>query len=138
MVKPVSEITNQETFPPPSIEKWQHRHILDIDDFSSEEIELVFQIADAMSEILTREVKQVPTLRGKTICNLFYEPSTRTRTSFELAAKNLSAGTVNIDASKSSIAKGESLIDSLRTLQALGADAVVMRHYQSGAPYLAE
>jgi aspartate carbamoyltransferase catalytic subunit len=137
MARPVSSIINQETFPPPSIDKWQHRHILDLDDFTKDEIELVFQIADAMAEILTREVKQVPTLRGKTICNLFYEPSTRTRTSFELAAKNLSAGTVNLDASKSSIAKGESLIDSLRTLQALGADAIVMRHYQSGAPYLA-
>lgn len=137
MAKPVAGIMNQETFPPSSIDRWQHRHILDLDDFTKEEIELVFQIADAMAEILTREVKQVPTLRGKTICNLFYEPSTRTRTSFELAAKNLSAGTVNIDAAKSSIAKGESLIDSLRTLQALGTDAIVMRHYQSGAPYLA-
>jgi aspartate carbamoyltransferase catalytic subunit len=82
-------------------------------------------------------VKKVPTLRGKTIVNLFYEPSTRTRASFELAAKNLSADTIGIDAAKSSVAKGESLVDSLLTLQALGADLVVMRHSQSGAPYLA-
>jgi aspartate carbamoyltransferase catalytic subunit len=126
-----------ETFPPLSISAWRHRHILDLDDFTQEEIELVFEIADAMAEILTREVKKVPTLRGKTIVNLFYEPSTRTRSSFELAAKNLSADTISLDASKSSIAKGESLIDSLRTLQALGADVIVMRHSQSGAPYLA-
>lgn len=132
-----SSATIPQTFPPSSISVWQHRHILDLDDFTREEIELVFEIADAMAEILTREVKRVPTLRGKTIVNLFYEPSTRTRASFELAAKNLSADTVSLDASKSSIAKGESLVDSLRTLQALGADVIVMRHSQSGAPYLA-
>ncbi|HEX76325.1 MAG TPA: aspartate carbamoyltransferase catalytic subunit [Dehalococcoidia bacterium] len=137
MTEPRSSITTPETFPPPSISVWQHRHILDLDDFSQEEIGLVFEIADAMAEILTREVKRVPTLRGKTLVTLFYEPSTRTRASFELAAKNLSADTVSLDSSKSSIAKGESLIDSLRTLQALGADVIVMRHSQSGAPYLA-
>jgi aspartate carbamoyltransferase catalytic subunit len=124
-------------FPPSSIHQWQHRHVLDLDDFTREEIELVFEIADAMSEILTREVKKVPTLRGKTIVNLFYEASTRTRASFELAAKNLSADTISLDASRSSISKGESLLDSLRTLKALGADVVVMRHSQSGAPYMA-
>jgi aspartate carbamoyltransferase catalytic subunit len=116
---------------------WQHSHVLDLDDFTQEEIELVFEIADAMAEVLTREVKRVPTLRGKTVVTLFYEPSTRTHASFELAAKNLSADTVSLDASKSSIVKGESLIDSLRTIQALGADIIVMRHSQSGAPYLA-
>jgi len=133
----LSNTTNQETFPPSSLSLWQHRHILDLDDFTKKEIELVFEIADAMAEILTREVKQVPTLRGKTIVNLFYEPSTRTRASFELAAKNLSAGTINLDASKSSIAKGESLVDTMHTLQALGADVIVIRHSQAGAPYLA-
>ncbi|OGN91945.1 MAG: aspartate carbamoyltransferase [Chloroflexi bacterium RBG_13_50_10] len=111
--------------------------MIDLDDFSREEINLVFEIADAMAEVLTREVKKVPTLRGKTVVTLFYEPSTRTRSSFELAAKNLSADTVSIDASKSSVTKGESLADSLRTIQALGADIIVMRHSQSGAPYLA-
>jgi aspartate carbamoyltransferase catalytic subunit len=111
--------------------------VLDLDDFSREEIELVFETADAMAEVLTREVKQVPTLRGKTVVTMFYEASTRTRASFELAAKSLSAGTVSIDASKSSVTKGESLVDSLRTLQALGADVIIMRHPQSGAPYLA-
>ncbi len=135
--EPSSSVTTPEAFPPPSIGAWQHRHILDLDDFTREEIELVFEIADAMAEILTREVKKVPTLRGKTVVTLFYEPSTRTRASFELAAKNLSADTVSLDASKSSIAKGESLVDSLRTIQALGADVIVMRHLQSGAPYVA-
>ena len=132
-----SGATAPNTFPPPSTAVWQHNHILDLDDFTREEIELVFEIADAMAEVLTREVKKVPTLRGKTVVTLFYEPSTRTRASFELAAKNLSADTVSMDASKSSVVKGESLIDSLRTIQALGADIIVMRHSQSGAPYLA-
>jgi aspartate carbamoyltransferase catalytic subunit len=126
-----------DTFPPPSTAVWQHSHVLDLDDFTREEIELVFEIADAMAEVLTREVKKVPTLRGMTVVTLFYEASTRTRASFELAAKNLSADTVSIDASKSSVIKGESLADSLRTIQALGADIIVMRHSQSGAPYLA-
>jgi aspartate carbamoyltransferase catalytic subunit len=90
-----------------------------------------------MEEVLSREVKQVPTLRGKTIVNMFYEPSTRTRASFELAAKYLSANTINLDAAKSSVAKGESLIDNLRTLKSLGADVIVIRHHQAGAPYLA-
>jgi aspartate carbamoyltransferase catalytic subunit len=126
-----------DMLPPPSMAAWKHSHVLDLDDFTREEIELVLETADAMAEVLTREVKKVPTLRGKTVVTLFYEPSTRTRASFELAAKNLSADTVSIDASKSSAVKGESLTDSLRTIQALGADIIVMRHSQSGAPYLA-
>jgi len=136
-VESSSGTATPDTFPPPSVAVWQHSNVLDLDDFTREEIELVFEIADAMAEVLTREVKKVPTLRGKTVVTLFYEPSTRTRASFELAAKNLSADTVSIDASKSSVVKGESLIDSLRTIQALGADIIVMRHSQSGAPYLA-
>ena len=136
-VESSSGITTPDTFPPASTAVWQHSHVIDLDDFSREEINLVFDIADAMAEVLTREVKKVPTLRGKTVVTLFYEPSTRTRSSFELAAKNLSADTVSIDASKSSVTKGESLADSLRTIQALGADIIVMRHSQSGAPYLA-
>jgi len=136
-VESSSGTTTPDTFPPTSTAVWQHSHVIDLDDFTREEINLVFEIADAMAEVLTREVKKVPTLRGKTVVTLFYEPSTRTRSSFELAAKNLSADTVSIDASKSSVTKGESLADSLRTIQALGADIIVMRHSQSGAPYLA-
>jgi len=115
---------------------WRHHHILDVDDFTQEEIELTFQTADAMSEVLSRPIKKVPTLRGKTVVTMFYEASTRTRVSFELAAKNLSADVVNVSATTSSVVKGESLLDNLETLQALGADIVIIRHSQSGAPYL--
>jgi aspartate carbamoyltransferase catalytic subunit len=113
---------------------WRHRHILDIDDFTREEIDLVFQTTRAMKEILSRPIRRVPALRGKTIVILFYEPSTRTRLSFEIAAKNLSADVSNLVASASSVAKGESLVDTLDTLEALGADIVIMRHPRSGAP----
>ena len=116
---------------------WHHQHILDLDDFTPAEIELVLQTTDAMHEILSRPIKKVPALRGKTLVTLFYEPSTRTRSSFELAAKNLSADVVNLTAPTSSITKGECLIDTLETLEALGADIVVMRHPHSGAPYIA-
>jgi aspartate carbamoyltransferase catalytic subunit len=126
-----------ETLPPLSIGQWRHKHVLDLDDFSKEEINLVLEIADSMVDILSRDVKKVPTLRGKTIATMFYEPSTRTRASFELAAKYLSADTVSLDAAKSSVAKGESLIDNLRTLQALEVDTIIMRHPCSGAPYIA-
>jgi aspartate carbamoyltransferase catalytic subunit len=116
---------------------WQHHHILDLDDFTSEEIELVLHITDAMKEVLARPVKKVPALRGKTVVTLFYEASTRTRLSFELAAKSLSADVSNLAASSSSVTKGESLIDTFKTLESLGADIVVIRHPQSGAPNLA-
>ena len=81
---------------------WRHKHILDLDDFTPAEIELVFQTTDAMREILSRPIKKVPTLRGKTLVTLFYEPSTRTRSSFELAAKNLSTDVINLASSTSS------------------------------------
>jgi aspartate carbamoyltransferase catalytic subunit len=112
------------------------KDVLDLDDFTADEIEKVLDTADAMREVMSRPIRRVPPLRGKTIVNLFYEPSTRTRISFELAAKNLSADVVNVSASGSSVEKGESLIDTVRTLQALGADVVVMRHQLAGAPYL--
>ena len=112
------------------------KHVLDLDDFGRDEIELVLETADAMKEVLSRPIKRVPALRGKTVVNLFYEASTRTRVSFELAAKNLSADVVNVATSSSSVVKGESLVDTVRTLQALGGDMVVVRHSQSGAPYL--
>lgn len=115
----------------------ERKDLLDLDDFSSGEIELLLETTAAMTEILSRPIRRVPTLRGKTIVNMFYEASTRTRSSFELAAKNLSADLVNVSASQSSVEKGESLIDTMRTLQALGADMVVMRHWEAGAPYLA-
>jgi len=112
------------------------KDILDLDDFSVGEINLVLETTKAMKEILSRPIKKVPALRGKTVVILFYEPSTRTRVSFEMAAKNLSADVINIAAQTSSVAKGESLVDTIRTLQALGADMIVMRHPRAGAPYL--
>ena len=115
----------------------RRRHVLDLDDFSPQEIEEILETAVSMKEVLGRAIKQVPTLRGKTIVNMFFEESTRTRISFELAGKALSANVVNFTARGSSVEKGESLIDTVRTLQALGTDVLVMRHSESGAPYLA-
>jgi aspartate carbamoyltransferase catalytic subunit len=113
---------------------WRHHHILDLDDFTADEIELILHITDAMKEVLARPVKKVPALRGKTVVTLFYESSTRTRLSFELAAKSLSADVSSLTAAYSSVTKGESLIDTFMTLESLGADIVVLRHPQSGAP----
>jgi len=112
---------------------WTRRHLLDLDDFSRGEIEAVM---DAMKEVLGRDVPRVPALRGKTLVTLFYEASTRTRASFELAAKALGADVINVAAAGSSVQKGESLIDTVRTLQAIGGQVLVMRHGSSGAPYL--
>ncbi len=115
---------------------WSRRHVLDLDDFSAAEIETVMETAAAMKEVMGREVPRVPALRGRTIITLFYEASTRTRASFELAGKSLGADVINVAAGGSSVEKGESLIDTVRTLQAVGADMLVMRHPSSGAPYL--
>jgi len=114
---------------------WQHYHVLDLDDFTPEEIELVFRLADIMRKVMSHETEKLTTLKDKTVVNLFYEASTRTRISFEAAAINLSATVVNVTASASSVTKGESLLDTFTTLEALGADIVVMRHSQAGAPY---
>ena len=111
------------------------RHVLDLDDFSLGELELVLNTTDAMGEVLGREIKKVPTLRGKVIATLFYEASTRTRVSFEEAGKLLSADVINISASGSSAEKGETLLNTARTLQATGVDLIVVRHPHSGAPY---
>ena len=116
---------------------WRHRHLLDTDVLSWPEIELVMRTTDAMGEILRRPIARVPALRGRSVTILFYEASTRTRVSFEVAAKNLSADVVNIAAASSSVSKGESLVDTVRTVEALGAEMLVIRHAVSGAPYLA-
>ncbi len=109
------------------------KDILGLEDFSTEEISLVLETAKEMKNIIHRDIKKVPTLRGKSIVTLFYEPSTRTRTSFEMAGKYLGADVVNITASNSSIVKGESLRDTLYTIEAMGVDAVIMRHKAEGA-----
>ncbi len=116
---------------------WPHRHLLDVDALSRDDIDLVMRTTDGMHEVLERPIPKVPTLRGTSVTILFYEASTRTRVSFEVAAKNLSADVVNVAASTSSVSKGESLVDTVRTIEALGADMLVIRHPASGAPYLA-
>jgi aspartate carbamoyltransferase catalytic subunit len=116
---------------------WHHRHLLDVDGLTAADLELIMRTTDAMREVLARPIAKVPALRGRQVTILFYEASTRTRVSFEVAAKNLSADVVNIAAASSSVAKGESLVDTVRTVEALGAQMLVMRHSVSGAPYLA-
>lgn len=116
---------------------WRHRHLLDVDALSAADLDLVMRTTDAMREVLARPIAKVPALRGRQVTILFYEASTRTRVSFEVAARNLSADVVNIAAASSSVAKGESLVDTVRTVEALGAHMLVMRHSVSGAPYLA-
>jgi len=116
-----------------------HKHILGIEQLSREDIIQILDTAESFKEINNREIKKVPTLRGQTIINLFFEASTRTRTSFEIAGKRLSADTVNIAASSSSVVKGETLEDTAQNLEAMLPDIIVMRHSASGAPhYLAE
>lgn len=109
------------------------RNLITIEDLNKNDIELILETAESFKEITTREIKKVPTLRGRTIVNLFLEPSTRTRTSFELAAKRLSADVVNISAKSSAMAKGECLKDTVETIEAMGADLVIMRHSAAGS-----
>jgi aspartate carbamoyltransferase catalytic subunit len=113
----------------------EKKDLLDIETLSPGEIALVLDTATSFKEIGTRAIKKVPTLRGRTVVNLFYEASTRTRVSFEIAAKRLSADAVNVSVSGSSVAKGETLLDTVRNLQAMAPDVLVMRHPASGAPY---
>ncbi|MGB9847267.1 MAG: aspartate/ornithine carbamoyltransferase family protein, partial [Desulfotomaculales bacterium] len=114
----------------------KEKDLLGLASLSKEEIELILDTAVRMKEILSRPLRKVPALRGRTVVSIFYEPSTRTRVSFELAAKYLSADLVNISSSASSAVKGESLKDTARTIEALGADVVVIRHPQAGAAHL--
>jgi len=118
------------------VRKFDHKDLLGIEQLSVEDISLILDTAESLKEISTRDIKKVPTLRGKSVVNFFYEPSTRTRISFEMAAKRLSADTVSISASGSSIVKGETLKDTARNLQAMSPDIIVLRHSSSGAPHL--
>jgi aspartate carbamoyltransferase catalytic subunit len=111
-----------------------NKHLLSIHDVTEEDIVRILDTAESFREVGTRVIKKVPALRGRTVVNLFYENSTRTRISFELAAKRLSADVINFSASGSSVSKGESLKDTALTLQAMGADAIVIRHSSSGSP----
>jgi len=112
-----------------------NRHLLSIRDLTADDVTRILDTAESFREVGTRVIKKVPALRGRTVVNLFYEGSTRTRISFELAAKRLSADVINFTTSGSSVSKGESLKDTALTLQAMGADAIVVRHSSSGAPY---
>jgi aspartate carbamoyltransferase catalytic subunit len=112
---------------------WIRKDLLGLEDLNKEEIEFILTTAESFKEVSTRDIKKVPALRGKTVVNLFYEPSTRTRVSFEVAAKRLSADVINISAQESSVRKGETLIDTGRNIQALKADIIVVRHSASGA-----
>ena len=115
---------------------WPHRHLLDTDVLSWPQVELVFDTADVMAEIVAKRRPRSDALRGVGVTNLFYEASTRTRVSFEVAARHMSADVVNVSGGGSSIEKGESLLDTVRTLESLGARILVIRHAVSGAPYL--
>ena len=111
------------------------KDLLGIRDLTAEEIDFILETASNFKDVLKRDIKKVPTLRGKTLVNLFFEPSTRTRTSFELAAKTLSTDVVNVSVPTSSVVKGETLRDTALTIQALGADFVVIRHVSAGVPH---
>jgi aspartate carbamoyltransferase catalytic subunit len=113
-----------------------HKDILDIESLTVEEITLILDTAVSMKEISTRPIKKVPTLRGKTVILFFYEASTRTRTSFDIAAKRLSADSISISGSTSSLVKGETLIDTAKNLEAMAPEAIVIRHSSAGAPHL--
>ncbi|MBF0607585.1 MAG: aspartate carbamoyltransferase catalytic subunit [Candidatus Magnetobacterium sp. LHC-1] len=113
-----------------------NKHLVSIRDTSTEDIELIINTALSFKEVLGRDIKKVPTLRGKTAVNLFFEPSTRTKTSFELAQKRLSTDVVNFTVPTSSVVKGESLFDTIRTIEAYGVDFIIIRHQCSGVPYM--
>jgi aspartate carbamoyltransferase catalytic subunit len=119
----------------PAATSLRSRHLLGIASLEPDEIQLVLDTALAMKEIGTRAIKKVPTLRGRTVVNLFYEASTRTRLSFELAEKRLSADTLGVTTTGSSVTKGETLVDTARTLEAMAPDVIVLRHEASGAPH---
>jgi aspartate carbamoyltransferase catalytic subunit len=114
----------------------KNKDLLGIKELSAEEINLILDTAGGFKDVIGRDIKKVPALRGKTAVNLFFEPSTRTRTSFELAAKRLSMDVINFAIPMSSVVKGESLIDTALTVQALGADFIIIRHSSSGVPHL--
>jgi len=111
------------------------KHLLGIRELSADQIVHLLDTAESFRDISKREIKKVPALRGRTVINLFFEPSTRTRTSFEIAAKRLSADAVNISVSTSSVSKGETLLDTARNLEAMAPDCIVIRHSSAGAPY---
>src|SRR6478672_9790418 len=128
--------TSPPKFPPPTQFNWIRRHLLELEELEPIEIELILDTAVGFAEVNQRRLKKVPVLKGKTVVNLFFEPSTRTKTSFSLAAKRLSADTVDFTPSSSSLSKGETFIDTAKNIEAMGIDVMVIRHSVSGAPRL--
>jgi aspartate carbamoyltransferase catalytic subunit len=118
------------------VRTFEHKDLLGMEALSVADINLILDTADSLKSISMREIKKAPTLRGKSVVNFFYEPSTRTRSSFEIAAKRLSADTFSLSASTSSMVKGETLLDTARNLQAMNPDVIILRHSSSGAPYV--
>ena len=118
-----------------TVPQWSHKHLLGLEDLTAEEITTVLDVAESFREVSTRNIKKVPALRGKVVVNLFTEASTRTRTSFGLAARRLSADVIDFSPSASSVSKGETLKDTARTIEAMGIDVVVIRHSAPGAPH---
>ena len=114
--------------------EWRRHDLLGLDELSREEIELILETAKSFKEVSSRDIKKVPALRGKTVVMLFFEPSTRTRVSFELAAKRLSADTLNISMNTSSTTKGETVLDTARNIEAMNIDLIVVRHKSTGVP----
>lgn len=119
----------------PRIQTLNHRHLIGLEDYSSQEIQLILDTADSFKEVMRRPIRKVPALRGKNVINLFFESSTRTRLSFELAEKQLSADTLNFASSGSSVSKGETLSDTARNIEAMQVDCVVVRHSSAGVPF---
>jgi aspartate carbamoyltransferase catalytic subunit len=129
-------LTESEIETPMSTTTWNRKHLLDLESLSRGDIEAILDTAASFTEVSERSRKKVPTLQGKVVVNLFFEPSTRTRSSFSLAAKRLSADTIDFTASTSSLTKGESFIDTARNLEAMGADIMIVRHSVSGTPHI--
>lgn len=115
---------------------WTRKHLLGLEELSRQEIEMILETAASFKEVSSRDIKKVPALRGKTVVTLFFESSTRTRISFELAAKRLSADTLNIAINNSSTTKGETLLDTAKNIEAMNVDAMIVRHGSSGAPFI--
>src|ERR1700710_2497291 len=121
------------TAPQPPALRWKRKHLLTLEELSGDEIRFILDTADSFKEVSTRSVKKVPALRGRVVVNAFFEDSTRTRTSFELAAQRLSADGIAFTEKGSSVTKGETLVDTARTIEAMGVDVIVIRHSAAGA-----
>lgn len=116
--------------------EWKRKDLIGLEELTKEEIETILDVASSFKDVSTRSVKKVPALRGKTVVNLFFEPSTRTRTSFELAAKRLSADVLSFDVSSSSVSKGETIVDTAKNIEAMKVDCFIVRHSVAGAPLM--